>query len=266
MNIKVKIRKSFIFFYTIFKEYTHPRGTLIRNTIAYSILMALAPIVALITILSLYTLKTTDWLYDILIRFIPDTIVEALLQIGLQTSSIGYLPFLITIGVSYYTASRGFYAISLCFCNYDEDTIKKHNLMITLQSILSPILFIFLVLVTVFLNSVLHFFIPKLPLALNTIATLLLYHILCLIFFYMITYPKRKLRTIFPGASFFAMSLTCMSFLFFFYINHFTNYNDIYGSIASIIILLLSTRVISMLMHIGACINHTLIKQEKPTN
>lgn len=264
MNIKEKTRQIFFFLYTIFKEYTHPRGTLIRNTIAYSILMALTPIVALITILSLYTLKTTVWLYDILIRFIPDTIVESLLNIALQTTSIGYLPFLITIIISYYTASRGFYAISLCFCNYNEETIRKHNLMITLQSTISPILFIFLILITVFLNSILHYFIPTFPFILNTIISLLLYHILCLIFFYMITYPKRKLLTILPGASFFAISLTIMSFLFFFYIDNFTNYNDIYGSIASIIILILSTKVISTLMHIGACINHA--SEKKPND
>ena len=259
MNKKEKLTSKIIHcIYAIFKEYIHPKGTLIRSTIAYSLLMALAPIVALLTIISIHTLKTTQWLYDTLIRFIPYPIVEALLNIPLSTTSLGYIPFIITLSFAYYTATQGFYTISLAFCEYDEETIKKHNYLIVIQSILSPILFIFLVVITVFLNSILQFFLPDhTPLA-NAILTLLIYHILCLLFFYMIMYPKKRLLTILPGASFFAISLTIMSFLFFFFINNFTNYNDIYGSIASIIILLLSIRVISMLMHVGVCINNVI--------
>lgn len=236
-------------------QYMHPRGTMLRNNIAYSIMMALAPTVALLTILSLYTLKTTKWLYDILIRFIPENLVATLLKVGLQTSHYGFIPFIITLGISYYSASRGFYAIMLAFCSYDEKTIQHHNLMLTIQSLIAPLAFISLVIFMVFINATLPILLPNISFIVNTFTSILLYHILSLIFFYSITYPKKKLITILPGASFFAIGLTGMGFLFFFYIQNFTNYTDIYGSIASIIILLLSTHVISVLMHIGACIN-----------
>lgn len=247
------------------QEYTHPKGTLIRNNIAYSILMALAPLVALLTLLSLHILKTTKWLYDFLILFIPTHLVTSMLQVGLHSSSYGFLPFIVTLGFSYYTASRGFYAIMLAFCSYDEETIHIHHLAITLQSLIAPLLFITLVFLVVFLHIIISFGFPTLPILTSSLLSLLLYFILSLHFFYTISYPKRPLRFLFPGSLFFAFGLTIMGFLFFFYIHTFTHYTDIYGSIASIMILLLSTRLISMLMHMGACINY-VIQQNQNKN
>lgn len=253
-------------FLPLLQEYTHPKGTLIRNNIAYSILMALAPLVALLTILSLHILKTTKWLYDFLILFIPSHLVTSMLQVGLQSSTYGFLPFVVTLGFAYYTASRGFYAIMLAFCSYDEETIRKHHLAITLQSLLAPLLFITLVFLIIFLHIIISFWFPTLSFLTSSLLSLLLYFILSLHFFYTISYPKRPLRFLLPGSLFFAFGLTIMGFLFFFYIHTFTHYTDIYGSIASIMILLLSTRLISMLMHMGACINYVLQQQRQNKN
>lgn len=253
----IKISKTFLIQLVklTFQEYIEPQGTLVRNNIAYSILLSLSPIIALLTLFSLHTLHTTTWLLDTLSHFIPQNYLSILMEVGLKTSSYSFLPFLISIIFSYYTATRGFYAIMLAFCQLDQEQLYTHRLLLTIHSCLSPLLFIFLVILAVCLITLLQSLFPYVSIYLVLLTCLLVYQFLSLCFFYMMTYPRISLSLLFPGASFFAIGLTGMGLFFFLYIESFTNYQDIYGSIASLIILLLSVNMISALMYIGICIN-----------
>ncbi|MBR3694546.1 MAG: YihY/virulence factor BrkB family protein [Erysipelotrichales bacterium] len=238
-----------------FKEYIDPKGTLVRNNIAFSILLSLAPIIALLSLFSLHILHTTSWVLDTLSHFIPPNYLTTFMEVGLKTSSYSFIPFLITLLFSYYTATRGFYALMLAFSPLDHEQLYDHRLLLTIHSIFTPLLFIFLVLLAVGSITLLQYILPNTSIYLVLLACFSIYQFLSLCFFYIMTYPRTSLSFLFPGSCFFALGLTGMGIFFFLYIEMFTNYQDIYGSITSMIVLLLSVNVISVLMYIGICID-----------
>ena len=78
-------------------------------------------------------------------------------------------------------------------------------------------------------------------------------------------YVKTKLRSVLPGALFTSVIWLLGSFLFSWYISNFSNYNKTYGSLASIIILILWLYITSFIIIIGAEIN-AIIHQRKVIN
>ena len=73
------------------------------------------------------------------------------------------------------------------------------------------------------------------------------------------------MRSVLPGALFTSVIWLLGSFLFSWYISNFSNYNKTYGSLASIIILILWLYITSFIIIIGAEIN-AIIHQRKVIN
>ena len=74
---------------------------------------------------------------------------------------------------------------------------------------------------------------------------------------YMIT-PDKKIKSseVNKGALFSTISIILLSSLYSFYINNFTNYDVVYGSLASLTILLFFLYLVSFIIVIGIAINH----------
>lgn len=237
----------------IVKEYMKPEGSLIRNSISFAILMSLIPLVAILTVVSLRVIRSTEWINQFLSGFIPMNVIEKLIDVGLNTNNLGFIPFIVTLGVSYYSASRGFYSIVIAF-SY-EDVHHQPTFYYTIQSIVAPLVFIVLIVLTIGMNSTIHLLLPNLPIILNTLLSLSVYVFLSLIFFTIIGYPRRHFRDVIPGAVAFSFCMTILANLFFFYINNFTHYSDIYGGLASVMIIILAIKIISSILHICHIIN-----------
>ena len=246
------------FIITIIKQYFKPESSLIRNSISFAILMSIIPLIALLSIASLHLIESTEWIKELLSGFIPIHIIQEIINVGLHTRDLGFLSFIVTLGISYYTASRSFYSIIIAF-SYEE--VDNHpTILYTIHSLLAPLAFIILIMITISANSIIKIMIPTLPIILNSLITMVLYIILALIFFTIISYPRHHIKDIIPGTLTFSICLTILSNLFFFYINNFTNYNDIYGSLASIMIILLAIKLISSILHICHIINEMYFK------
>lgn len=238
-------------FLTILKEYFNPEGSLIRNSISFAIFMSTIPLIAITTVISIKIIQSTNWIIELLAGFIPISIINELIDVGLNTNNLGFIPFLVSIIISYYSASRGFYSIIVAF-SYSQD--KEESISLTLQSIIAPIIFITLLIILISINSAIKLLIPNISFILNATLSLTLYILLSMIFF-ITTNPLKPIKKLLPGATFFAISLTIISNLFFIYINNFANYQDIYGSLASIMIVTLSIKIVSSTLFIAHIIN-----------
>ena len=237
----------------LYKLYTHPQGALVRNCLAFSALMALAPSIALLSIASLFFLQDTLQLQTNLAAIIPEPIVEVFIHAGLNSVSMAFLPFLLSIGISVFTASRGFYATILSFRIFNQ--AKVNPIIITIQSLLATILFIGLTVLVIFFNTIIHLIFPALSYAVNLLLSLFFFHLIGAVFFILTSSPMKRYREIMYGAWTFGVGIALMGSLFFFYINNFTNYQDIYGSIAGFLILILAMYWLSCLIYFCFCVN-----------
>jgi len=236
-----------------FKEYFKPNSVVSINCIAFSLLMSLAPMIALLTIFSLRFLQTESWLQEDISTIIPENIVATFINVGLETDSFGFIPFITAIIISVYVASRGFRAIILTFT---ELNIKELNIYyITFTAILSPFIFCLFAIILVGTISFLQLYLPNTFQIFNWLISFSVYFLLCLAFYYLTTYPKKNVKYILHGTSFMAIGLTVMSNFFMYVINHFFNYNDVYGSLAYLLILLLAVVWVSMIIYFGHCVN-----------
>lgn len=237
----------------LYQLYTHPKGALVRNCLAFSALMALAPSIALLSIASLLFLQDTLQLQTNLSSIIPEAIVEILIHAGVTSFSLGFFPFLLSIGISIFTASRGFYATIVSFRIFNQ--AKINPIIITIQSLFATILFIVLTILVIFFNTILHLIFPNLSYAFNLILSLFFFHLIGAAFFILTSNPMKRYSEIMYGSWTFGIGISLMGSLFFFYINQFTNYQDIYGSIAGFLILILAMYWLSCLIYFCFCVN-----------
>jgi len=254
MKRLVKIIKQAI------KYFFEPEALISRNNIAFAMLMSLAPIIALFTIVSLHTIQDSLWLQQYLTTFLPSTVVDNFINVGLYNNQLSFFPFIISILVSLYAASRGFYAIIVTFAKGYQNFNVYHA---TIQSLIAPFIFVVIVMIIVFSNAVIAFIIPSLSNFLGWLISLGISFLVSLLFFYITSYPRKLLKEIYPGAIVLTVGLTMMSNGFFYIIYNFFNYNDIYGSLAYLLIMLLSLVLIASIMYFAHCVNLAVSENEK---
>lgn len=91
----------------------------------------------------------------------------------------------------------------------------------------------------------------------------LLIFIVLLLLYWVIphTEPKLHIITVIPGAVFSTMSWVILIYGFSFYVNHFSNFTSTYGSIASVIILMLWMYFTGMILIFGGLLNASMHKR-----
>lgn len=247
---------------------------LMANALTYKLLIAIFPfIIFLMTLLGfadfdvgVYIIEASKTLpmpiQNILVAFVKEV---------LQTKSVSLLStsFLITI----YSASTGFNSIIQGLNRAYEQDDTRNFVIKRGTSIL--LVFIFAILVNFFLmvfifSDYIDAFIIKytplefIPYFLDS-AFLYIFMGFVLLVMVLVIYKisiskKVTLPSILPGAIFSVLSWLVLSKAFNVYINNFSKYSKIYGSIGSIFVLVIWLNMISLLLLLGGQINAILDK------
>ncbi|MCL2461835.1 MAG: YihY/virulence factor BrkB family protein, partial [Defluviitaleaceae bacterium] len=85
---------------------------------------------------------------------------------------------------------------------------------------------------------------------------------LMLIYKYSIPY-RTEFRQVMPGALFSVAAWVVVSKVFNIYVNNFSRYSHVYGSIAGVFILIIWLNIISLTLLLGSEINSVMIKRDK---
>lgn len=211
----------------------------------------------------------------ILQEILPGDIEEwvmIILEELIQNSGNTLVSFSILIAL--WSAARGILAISNGL-NAVYRTKESRNYFVlrtiaTLHTLVVAVAIVVLLVVFVFGNSLYQIILTKIPF-LNDIATLILsvrvivgFVLLFLMFVAMYKgLPNHKitLRQATPGALLAAVSWIIVSFGFSIYVNHFSNYSKIYGSLAGIAIAMVWVYLMMNLVLWGGEINEYIMEQ-----
>ena len=95
----------------LYREFTSFEGSLFKYSLAFSLLLALAPSVLIVALLFKYAYLSEDILLNFILHFIPDNNTEMIDQIFSFFTDKDYniTSFIITMCVSFYLASKSIF-------------------------------------------------------------------------------------------------------------------------------------------------------------
>ncbi len=242
---------------------------------AFFIMLAFFPFVILI-LSALKFLSIYDMIIEILtVDFVPNSITNLIVtvinEISQNTSvtvfSISALIILWSASVGMLSVSRGLNVI------YRKNETRNYFVLRAIScgyTVLLAMLFGVMLIIMVFGNKISELIARFFPNLINMTAIILsvrtLVTLAVLVLFFLFVYTvtpngKNKIKDQFPGAVFSAVGWLIFSYLFSFYIDNFSNYSYIYGSLTAIFILMLWLYFCMYLMFIGAEINMYLMKK-----
>ncbi len=237
---------------------------------AFFFILSIFPLFMLILSVMKYTPLTTGHLIEFFNDLLPSALANSFNNVINETytkSNIGLISFAAV--TTLWTASKGVASITFGFENvYGNEKDKRSYIVVRLLSTLYTIIFIFAFVLSlallVFGNNLVGFFSNRSSIMYG-ISTGLIEHrslfvpvVLILIFcgIYNISSPKKtRLIIQLPGALFSTIGWIGFSYLFSFYVNNFDSYSYLYGSITTIILLMVWFYICIYILFLGVEIN-----------
>lgn len=256
----------------LFKKTKENELMLMSQALTYKLLIALFPfIIFIMTLMGFFNIGLGEYiksLNDTLPKPIQGILNVFLLEV-IQTKRISLLSTSFILSI--YSASTGFNSIIQGLNRAYEETDKRHFIKKRLSSIM--LVFISAVLVNFSLslfifsdyikNIIIKYtsldFIPYFLDSLSLYILLTIVLLIMVIVIYKIAVCKKIcILSILPGALFTVTFWLILSKGFNIYINNFSRYSKIYGSIGSLFVLVIWINMISLLLLIGGQINAIL--------
>lgn len=237
---------------------------------AYYTILSFIPFIILLLTLIQYTNIEQETLFNMISKIIPSSMNEIILGIirEVYSKSIGTIS--ISIIFTLWSADKGLFALIKGLNIVFEINGKKNSSIIYLKltSILKTAIFIILIVVglilLVFGNSILsiiqeHFYGFKNYTIISAVLTEIIFILLTFVVF-MIIYkflPKHKikLKQILPGSIFGALGLNIVSYVFSKYLFIFKGFSITYGSLTTLMLIMMWTYACFYIIFLGAEIN-----------
>ncbi len=240
-----------------------PYMRILPGNIAFSLMMALIPIISIIV----FALNIFNFSYptisDKLSNFIPSAVIELIMEF--LGSNRFNSAFLLIIGI--WAASSGMNALIIAsnvVYNHETNGYLKRRSKAVMLTFLIILMIVINLGILVFGSSVLSFIIHLFNLSnillilFNSfkwpIGILLIYTIVKTIY---IVAPDAKIKnqTVIKGTLFTTILWMISSFIYSFYVTNIANYGIKYGSISNIIILMVWLYILSYVLVLGMAIN-----------
>lgn len=247
---------------------------------AFFMFLSLIPLVMLLLSLVRQLGTSTEEISEIASEFAPGFLSTFFTTYIDEIVSDGRLSMTIVSAVILlWSASRGIYAIIGGLNSVYEIKEERNYFLIRLLAVFYTIAFIIILvgalLLLVFgdvINDLLYSLFPNLKGLVYIISSLrFILGFVILILFFSVLYkslPNRKMKFIdqIPGAVITSAGWVSFSILFSFFVDNFSNYSNVYGSLTAIIVLMLWLYICMYIMFIGAELNCILAAKVKEAN
>ena len=264
---------SRFFFISIFEGDLSNRAA----SIAFNFFIAIFP--GIIFIFSLIPMIPIESFQETLLFNIQQTLPKGVKEIGLETiSDLINTPRGGVLSVNFllatYFATNGIYALTDQFNNtylFKEKRNFLHQRLIAFILVfISTILIIIAIFLTIISSEIINYALVKeyiqdgfaiklFQIGKFTVACLLFYFVIAFIYYYG---PSVKIRWKFfsAGTSLATVSLILTSIAFGYYVSNLSNYNKIYGSLGTIMVVMLWLFINSLILLIGFELNASIAK------
>lgn len=247
---------------------------------AFFFVLSLIPIILLLLTLVQYTSITKVDVMSAVAQVVPESITPTMLVIVNQVYNQSVVVIPITILVALWSAGRGVLAMTSGL-NWIYKSLETRNyLLLRIRATLYTILFIVVIVLTLvvlgFGNSISLFvdkYIPiatrimKLLIEVRTVTAFFALTIFSLCIYRFLPNHKDKMRAQLPGALFTAVGWLVTSFFVSKYMEIFKGFEDMYGSLTTIVLIMLWLYFSMYIMLLGGKVNvYFKNKQEEETS
>lgn len=233
---------------TVMEMMSSNEGTLFTYALAYSIIVGIAPFIIISVVFVGTYVYDVSQIIQLLQRYVPADLILPFVDY-IQTSDLSNLWLIISLlGVSIWVASKSIYSFLLLSSEQDGVNINHFFLRI-----LACIYFIMIVL-GIMAFGILIGYVPFI----NKFTTPIVITFFFVFFYRLLSFKYTRFRDVIWGSVTTAIVLILLGRLFFVYINQYSNYQTIYGPLASMMILLISGWIIAWVIFFGYCINYVV--------
>ena len=219
---------------------------------AYFFMLCMIPIILLLITMVQYTPVTKADVMPAVIQVFPTSVDSMITSIVNQVynQSSGIIP--ITVVVALWSAGKGVLAMTSGLnCVYKCNETRNYiflRIRATIYTVMFILVIIFLLVLSVFGNTLNIFIAAHVPIlknladrliAMRTIITPIVLMVFCLLIYKFLPNRKDKLRKQLPGAVFAAIGWMIVSWIFSVYVDIFKGFSDMYGSLTTIVLIML---------------------------
>ena len=219
---------------------------------AYFFMLCMIPIILLLITMVPYTPVTKADVMTAVIQVFPTSVDSMITSIVNQVynQSSGIIP--ITVVVALWSAGKGVLAMTSGLnCVYKCNETRNYiflRIRATIYTVMFILVIIFLLVLSVFGNTLNIFIAAHVPIlknladrliAMRTIITPIVLMVFCLLIYKFLPNRKDKLRKQLPGAVFAAIGWMIVSWIFSVYVDIFKGFSDMYGSLTTIVLIML---------------------------
>ena len=219
---------------------------------AYFFMLCMIPIILLLITMVQYTPVTKADVMTAVIQVFPTSVDSMITLIVNQVynQSSGIIP--ITVVVALWSAGKGVLAMTSGLnCVYKCNETRNYiflRIRATIYTVMFILVIIFLLVLSVFGNTLNIFIAAHVPIlknladrliAMRTIITPIVLMVFCLLIYKFLPNRKDKLRKQLPGAVFAAIGWMIVSWIFSVYVDIFKGFSDMYGSLTTIVLIML---------------------------
>lgn len=235
-------------------EFMSPESNLFIYSLSFGLLLSLAPSLIIFAMMFKWG-RFLD--INVVINLLQGLHLTGELQEMIETifaefmgKSYGFVPAITTLCVSFWLASRSVYSFLLISANHEKVDVMKFSIRI--QSIVMFVIFVAMliggVLFATFLYDVVD--VSLLP----PLAALIMVPVFT-VMYRALSFRKHNLTFGLVGGLFTTTCIIVLCYLSFILINQLIRYNKIYGSLASLVALLLVIYIISAIIYLGFLLN-----------
>lgn len=241
--------KKILQVYDLFTSYD---GTTFVYALSYSLLLALAPLTALLVVFFRRSPEGLANILDFAEQYIPQDLLSPFIDFFLGNSPVELIPLIFFIVVSLWVASRAIYSFLMISAHLDEVALPQWFMR-------GVSLIDFVVLLASL--GLMVFVLQQFPFTGLLTQIAVLFVGFC-IFYRLLSFRNYQWRAVAPGALFTTVCMSLLGTFFFFVINHFTHYESIYGPLSSMVILFLSVYIIASIIYLGFCVNQVFVEKD----
>ena len=238
---------------------------------AFFMMLSLVPIILLLMTLVRYTPVTQADIMEAAYELFPKTVSSTIISIVNEVYNQTGTAISVTLLMALWSAGKGVLAISNGLNTIRGQIETRNYVFLRLRAAFYTVLFLIAIILSLVLlgfgNSIsllVNAYVPVLQyitdfiIEIRTIVMILVLIVFSLCIYMFLPNKRRKLRSQLPGAIFTAFGWTLASFIFSVYMDIFKGFSNMYGSLTTIVIIMLWLYFCMYVMLIGAEINHLL--------
>ena len=230
----------------IYQLFDSFQGRLFRYALAFSLLLAIAPILIAVILVFKYFIIINEGAYQllvqVLIQYLPSDIILPFVEwFAKEGEPIGFVATISTLVLSFYLASRSIYSFLLISAQVEQ--VRPSSIYIRLRAILLTVYFALYLAISYFLLVLFQRF--------WLIVATLLAIVLFMSMFHALSFYQRPLLYGLAGALFSVSAFVVLGMLLTKILETFTSYPTVYGPLASFMTLLLSIYIIACIIYLG---------------